>query len=50
MKQCSKCRAYEADGYTACCGAYLGIIRVEPSTIFGLREDEAVLYGRVRVY
>jgi len=43
-------RAYEADGYTTCCGAYLGTIRVEPSTIFGLREDESVLYGRVRVY
>lgn len=43
-------RAYESDGHATCCGAYLGKLRVEPSTIFGLREDEAVLYGRARVY
>jgi len=44
-------RGYEADGHATCCGAYLGIIRAEPSTIFGLREDEAVLLrGRARVY
>jgi len=41
---------YEADGYAYCCGAALGLIRARVSTIFGLEEDERVLYGRARVY
>ena len=32
------------------CGERLGTIVVKMSTIFGLEEDEAVLYGRCRVY
>ena len=43
-------RAWEADGVACCCGASVGIIRAEPSTIFGVREDAAVLHGRPRVY
>ena len=43
-------RAYEADGYTTCCKRHVGLIRAEPSTIFGIREDRAVLHGRPRVY
>lgn len=43
-------RAWEADAYCASCKAPVGAIRVEPSTLFGVREDEAVLSGRCRVY
>jgi predicted RNA-binding Zn-ribbon protein involved in translation (DUF1610 family) len=44
-------RALEADAYTACCGQVrVGTIRAEVDTIFGLREDRAVLQGRCRVY
>ena len=43
-------RAYEADGYCAACRAHVGTIRAEVSTLFGIHEDEAVLYGRPRVY
>lgn len=41
---------YEADGFAVCCGAPLGTIRAQVSTIFGLEEDERVLRGRARVY
>ena len=42
---------YEADGYAACCGQPLGTIRAVVSTVFGVEEDERVLYhGRCRVY
>lgn len=43
-------RAWEADGYAACCKRPVGLIRIEPSTLFGVREDQAVLCGRARVY
>lgn len=43
-------RAYEADGFCVDCGAAVGLIRAEASTLFGLHEDEAVLHGRPRVY
>lgn len=43
-------RAWEADARALCCGARAGLLRVEPDTIFGVREDEAVLRGRCRVY
>lgn len=44
-------RAWEADGFATCCGAPVGLIRHEPSTIFGVREDaEVLLHGRARVY
>lgn len=43
-------RAWEADAVALCCRASVGTIRAEPDTIFGVREDEAVLRGRVRVY
>jgi hypothetical protein len=43
-------RAYEADGYATCCKARVGTIRFEPDTLFGVREDRAVLQGRCRVY
>lgn len=44
-------RAWEADGYALCCKRCVGVIRVEPSTLFGVREDEAVMnrYG-TRIY
>ena len=43
-------RAWEADGVALCCRVYVGTIRVETNTLFGVREDEAVLRGRCRVY
>jgi hypothetical protein len=43
-------RAWEADGIATCCKEFVGVIRMEPNTLFGVREDEAVLAGRCRVY
>lgn len=43
-------RSYEADGVCVACGAAAGLIRVVVPTLFGVREDEAVLRGRSRVY
>ena len=43
-------RAWEADGYSTCCKKHLGLIRAEVNTLFGVREDQAVLQGRCRVY
>ncbi len=44
-------RAYESDAKALCCGAWVGTLRAEPSTLFGVREDSAVLLnGRCRVY
>jgi hypothetical protein len=43
-------RAYEADAVCPACGAHVGILRAEVETLFGLREDRAVLEGRFRVY
>jgi hypothetical protein len=42
--------AWEADAVTTCCKKPIGIISVETNTLFGVREDEAVLAGRCRVY
>ena len=42
--------AYEADAYCASCRGFCGVIRAEVSTLFGLTEDRAVLYGRLRGY
>jgi hypothetical protein len=43
-------RNYEATGHCAQCEKVLGVIVAEPETIFGAREDDAVLQGRCRVY
>lgn len=43
-------RAYEADAVAVCCGSHVGTLRVETNTLFGLREDEAVLRMGVRIY
>lgn len=43
-------RAWEADARAICCGAHMGIIRAEPNTLFGVREDEAVSRLGVRIY
>ena len=43
-------RAYESDAGCISCGRYVGTLRLETGTLFGVREDEAVLRGRVRVY
>lgn len=41
---------YAADGITVCCGKWLGTIRAKMNTLFGIREDEAVIAGPWRVY
>jgi hypothetical protein len=43
-------RNYEATGCCSGCGKVLGRIIAEPNSIFGAREDDAVLNGRCRVY
>jgi len=43
-------RAWEADGVCLACGQNVGLIRADTDTLFGVREDEAVLNGRFRVY
>lgn len=43
-------RAWEADGFCTVCKKEVGLIRYEPNTLFGVREDRAVLQGRCRVY
>jgi hypothetical protein len=43
-------RAWEADGRSTCCQRYVGTIRMEMNTVFGVREDEAVFSARCRVY
>jgi hypothetical protein len=44
-------RHYVADAVALCCKRKVGVLRAYPSTLFGLREDEAVLVrGRARVY
>lgn len=43
-------RAWEAEAVCLACKARLGTLRVETNTLFGVREDEAVLAGRCRVY
>lgn len=43
-------RAWEADAACRACHAHLGVLVYETGTLFGVREDEAVLCGRWRVY
>lgn len=43
-------QAWEADAGCTACKAHLGLLRVEVNTLFGVREDRAVLQGRCRVY
>lgn len=43
-------RALEADGFCPYCGKEVGLLRVEMNTLFGVKEDRAVLQGRCRVY
>lgn len=50
MRPMSDDRTYKSDGYCAACGDPVGYIYARPSTIFGLEEDERVIYGRARVY
>jgi hypothetical protein len=42
--------AWEADAVTTCCKKHVGVIRAEMNTLFGVREDAAVLNSRCRVY
>lgn len=41
---------YASRSHCVACKAFVGICRAQVNTIFGLAEDEAVLYGRPRVY
>jgi len=43
-------RAHEADAVCCACGQHVGIIRAEPNTLFGVREDAAVAKMGVRIY
>lgn len=44
-------RAYESVAFCIGCQRLVGQVRAEVDTLFGLREDEAVLlHGRARVY
>jgi hypothetical protein len=43
-------QAYEADGVSVCCSDHVGVLRLEVSTLFGLREDEAVFRSGVKIY
>ena len=50
MRESKDDRAWEADAGCLECRAHVGTLRVEMNTLFGVREDAAVLSGRVRVY
>lgn len=43
-------RAWESDAYCLACRTHVGVLRCETNTLFGVREDERVLAGRVRIY
>jgi len=43
-------RAWESTAYCLACKSHVGTLRVESNTLFGVREDQAVLNGRMRVY
>jgi hypothetical protein len=43
-------RAYEADGGCIACEKFVGILRQETNTLFGLREDEAMSRLGIRIY
>jgi hypothetical protein len=43
-------RAYEARAFCMSCKRFMGTLRVETDTLFGVREDEAVLNSRYRVF
>lgn len=50
MRPSADDKAYEADAACLNCMSAVGTLRAEMSTLFGVREDEAVLHGRPRVY
>lgn len=41
---------YVASAICVDCGEPAGVLRAQVATIFGIEEDEAVLFGRCRVY
>lgn len=41
---------YAADAVAVCCKSWVGTLRVQVDTLFGIEEDERVLRGRCRVY
>ena len=43
-------RAWEADAVALCCDRYVGTLRCEPSTLFGVREDERIATMGIRIY
>ena len=43
-------RSYISDAHCVSCGKYVGSLITVVNTIFGIREDQAVLNGRCRVY
>ena len=43
-------RALEADAISYCCDQPVGIIRAEPNTLFGVREDAQISRMGVRIY
>ena len=43
-------RAYESEAFCTKCDALVGTLRLLTNTLFGLREDNAVLKGRCRIY
>lgn len=43
-------RAYEADAVSSCCNKYVGILRIEVNTLFGVREDETIAQMGIRIY
>jgi hypothetical protein len=43
-------KAWEADAVTACCNRYVGTLRVETGTFFGVREDARIAQLGIRIY
>lgn len=43
-------RAYESDARCVACKAFVGVLRQETETLFGLREDEAMSRLGIRIY
>lgn len=50
MRPSADDRAWEADATCWACRKHVGTLRVDTGTLFGVREDRAVLEGRCRVY
>jgi hypothetical protein len=42
--------AWEADAVACCCDQPVGIVRAEPNTLFGVREDARIAQMGVRIY